>query len=141
VSSDGSFLLGRRNASVAYYPNRLHPFAGALEPRDDVDVFEGIRRELREELSLSHEEVTDLRCIGVVEDDALRQPEIIFSARAMRTRDEVASRVDSKEHRGLWSVPATRDALSAAMTDPQQFTPVALATIELWRGITESAGP
>ena len=141
VSSDGCFLLGRRNASVAYYPNRLHPFAGALEPRDDVDVFEGIRRELREELSLSSDEVMDLRCIGLVQDDTLRQPEIIFSARAARTRHQMESSVDPKEHLDLWSVHATPDALSAAITEPQHFTPVALATIELWRSATESANP
>jgi 8-oxo-dGTP pyrophosphatase MutT (NUDIX family) len=136
VSSDGFFLLGRRNASVAYYPNRLHPFAGALEPSDDVDVFEGVRRELHEELGLRRDEVVDLRCIGIVEDDALRQPELIFAARATSSRDEIASRLDPKEHRGLWSVPATRDALASATTDPTQFTPVALATIALWSSVS-----
>src|SRR5690349_12363656 len=30
-TADGFLLFGRRNASVAYYPNRIHPFAGALE--------------------------------------------------------------------------------------------------------------
>src|SRR3954447_18914183 len=33
-SSDGWLLLGRRNQWVAYYPNRVHPFAGALEPAE-----------------------------------------------------------------------------------------------------------
>ncbi|HTL29947.1 MAG TPA: hypothetical protein VL282_12030, partial [Tepidisphaeraceae bacterium] len=31
-SSDGHLLLGRRNEAVAYYPGRIHPFAGAAEP-------------------------------------------------------------------------------------------------------------
>src|SRR5262245_40887019 len=34
ITADGFQLMGRRNASVAYYPNRVHPFSGALEPRD-----------------------------------------------------------------------------------------------------------
>ena len=33
LSADNFLIMGRRNASVAYYPNRIHPFAGALEPR------------------------------------------------------------------------------------------------------------
>src|SRR5687767_11839877 len=28
-TGDGYLVLGRRNASVAYYPQRVHPFAGA----------------------------------------------------------------------------------------------------------------
>ena len=27
-------MLGRRNASVAYYPGRVHPFSGSLEPQE-----------------------------------------------------------------------------------------------------------
>src|SRR5687767_2626134 len=50
-TSDGYLMLGRRNASVAYYPSRIHPFAGALDPRDRSDVFAAVRRELAEELS------------------------------------------------------------------------------------------
>ena len=29
LACDGFLVMGRRNASVAYYPNRIHPFAGA----------------------------------------------------------------------------------------------------------------
>ncbi len=36
---DRWLMLGRRNGSVAYYPQRVHPFAGALEPADPLDVF------------------------------------------------------------------------------------------------------
>src|SRR5580700_2692465 len=31
-SADGFLILGRRSDSVAYYPSRVHPFAGTLEP-------------------------------------------------------------------------------------------------------------
>ena len=39
LTRDGWLLYGRRNATVAYYPNRVHPFAGTLEPGDLADVF------------------------------------------------------------------------------------------------------
>ena len=32
LTADNFLMMGRRNASVAYYPNRIHPFAGALDP-------------------------------------------------------------------------------------------------------------
>src|SRR5262245_30943258 len=46
ISSDGFLMLGKRNDSVAYYPGRVHPFSGALEPSDPLDIFADIRREL-----------------------------------------------------------------------------------------------
>jgi hypothetical protein len=132
LSSDGYLMLGRRNASVAYYPEKLHPFAGAIEPRAPLDVFDEVRRELREELSFADQDVSDMRCTGIVEDVALRQPELIFAVRATRTRDEIESRVDQTEHGGSWSIPATRDALERALDQPDELTPVAVASLLLW---------
>src|SRR5436305_4304915 len=49
ISADGFLATGRRNERVAYYPGRIHPFAGALEPEDELDVFAAVARELNEE--------------------------------------------------------------------------------------------
>ena len=136
LSSDGFLLLGRRNASVAYYPHRLHPFAGALEPRDDLDVFDEVRRELREELSFDDADVADIRCAGIVEDVSLRQPELIFAVRSTRPRARIESQVDAKEHGGSWSIPATAAALERALAQPHEFTPVAIAALLLWGRLT-----
>jgi 8-oxo-dGTP pyrophosphatase MutT (NUDIX family) len=130
-TADGFLLLGRRNASVAYYPGRVHPFAGALEPKDAGDVFAAVRRELREELSLAEADVIDIRCAGLVEDRTLRQPELIFLARCRLTRETVEAKLDPVEHRGTWSVPAARDAIQAALSEPE-LTPVAVASLVLW---------
>src|SRR5688572_17160765 len=77
-TADAYLLLGRRNASVAYYPERVHPFAGAIEPRDGGDGFAAVRRELREELSLDDREVSEIRCTALVREPALRQTEMVF---------------------------------------------------------------
>lgn len=143
VTCDDFFILGRRNSSVAHYPNRLHPFAGMLEQRESPQVFDEVRRELREEVSLLPGQLTDLRCIGIVEDSSIRQPELIFSARTTRLRSEVEAHVDAKEHGSAWATPATEDSLRAAIANPLEFTPVAVASMILWaraRGwrITES---
>ncbi len=130
-TADGFLLLGRRSTSVAYYPGRVHPFAGALEPRDAGDVFAAVRRELREELSLEESDVTELRCTGLVEDGALRQPELVFRAGCPLTRAEVEARLDPVEHRGTWSAGVARERLEAALAD-DELTPVALASLLLW---------
>src|SRR5205823_1551705 len=116
LSSDNYLILGRRNATVAYYPNRLHPFAGALEPTDVVsdraDVFAAIERELREELNFSPGDLVEIRCLGLVQEPALRQPEMIFHARSRRTRDEIERSVDAKEHGGSIAIAARMDDLN-----------------------------
>lgn len=130
-TSDGFLLFGQRNTSVAYYPNRVHPFAGALEPSDAGDVFAAVRRELREELSLSDAEVVDVRCTGLVREPALRQTELIFQARCALTRDQSDSRLDAREHGGMVAIRATEQDVVPFLTDAR-LTPVALAALLLW---------
>jgi 8-oxo-dGTP pyrophosphatase MutT (NUDIX family) len=131
LTADNFLMLGRRNASVAYYPERTHPFAGAMEPRDGPDVFAAVRRELEEELSLTAEDIAEIRCTGIVEDRALRQPELIFFVRSPRTRTEIEAQVDRDEHHTSFSLPATRAAVREAVAD-SMLTPVAVASLLLW---------
>jgi len=128
---DDYLLLGRRNNAVAYYPNRVHPFAGALEPADPLDVFAEIRRELREELRLTSADVKDIRCVGLVEDRSLRQPELIFIAATTRTKAELEEQLDRTEHLAVCAVKAERSAIERVVSDPL-LTPVAAASLLLW---------
>jgi hypothetical protein len=128
---DDCLLLGRRNDSVAYYPNRVHPFAGALEPHEPLDVFAEIRRELREELRLGVADIQGIRCVGLVEDRSLRQPELIFIASTARTKAELEQQLDRTEHIAVYAIKADRSAVEQAMRDPL-LTPVAVASLALW---------
>lgn len=135
-TSDGHLLLGRRNASVAYYPGRLHPFAGSLEPVDagggtGPDPFAAVLRELAEELSFAPADVADLRCTGLVEDAALRQPELIFRAATSRTRAAVEAQVARDEHHASVAAEATEGGVGKLLHDAA-LTPVAIASLLLW---------
>jgi hypothetical protein len=132
ISSDGFLLLGRRNANVAYYPSRVHPFAGALEPADPLNIFDDVRRELREELSLGDADVSEIVCTGMASDLSLRQPEMIFAVRAKHDRARIESQLDREEHRGVWSCGIDRRSIEAALASDEQFTPIARAAILLW---------
>jgi 8-oxo-dGTP pyrophosphatase MutT (NUDIX family) len=131
-TSDGWLLLGRRNDSVAYYPNRVHPFAGALEPADSLDVVQDVRRELREELAMTSADIADIRCLGMAEDLALRQPELIFHVLSTRTRREIESNLDPAEHVATYALRAA-DVRSAKSIDDPILTPVAAASLVLWK--------
>jgi 8-oxo-dGTP pyrophosphatase MutT (NUDIX family) len=136
-TADGFLLLGRRNASVAYYPGRIHPFAGSLEPVDagggstGPDPFAAVMRELAEELAVTPADVTDLRCTGLVEDAALRQPELIFRAATPRTRATVEPQVARDEHHASVAALATEAGVTGLLQDPA-LTPVAVASLLLW---------
>jgi 8-oxo-dGTP pyrophosphatase MutT (NUDIX family) len=131
LTADGFMMMGRRNATVAYYPNRVHPFAGALDPAD-ADPFAAVRRELAEELSFADAAVGEVYCTGIAEDLAIRQPELIFVARTIRTRQEVEAAMDETEHDATWSAPATAEAIEAAVRSDESFTPVAIAAMLLY---------
>jgi 8-oxo-dGTP pyrophosphatase MutT (NUDIX family) len=130
-SADGWLLLGRRNDTVAYYPDRVHPFAGALEPSQELDVFAEARRELCEETGLTSDEIIALCCLGLVEDVSLLQPELIFAARTSRTREQMRAGMPIVEHGGLYAVSAASRALEQSIADAI-LTPVARAALALW---------
>ncbi|MCS7033592.1 MAG: NUDIX hydrolase [Phycisphaerae bacterium] len=158
ITADGFVMLGRRSGNVAYYPHRLHPFAGSLEPPAEVrggstdataapaaeenpqptpetcgmpvpDLFENARRELREELGLAANQITQMACLGLVEDLRLRHPEAILLARTVLSRRQIESSLRGHEHEGAWSCPV-EDAGKPPI-DPGQFTPVAQAALHL----------
>ncbi len=130
-TADGFLMLGRRNESVVYYPGRLHPFAGALEPRDGGDPFLAARRELLEEAGLLESDVTDIRCLGIVEDHRLRQPELILRAQTSLVRADLEARMAPDEHHELIAIQTTSKDIFAALTDPA-LTPVAAGSLLLW---------
>jgi hypothetical protein len=130
-SADGQLVLGRRNAKVAYYPNRVHPVAGALEPGDHGNVFETVRRELDEELHLRPEDVSDLVCLGILEDHRLQQPELMLRARANRSLAEIRSMLDETEHHAMIGVEMSPAAVAQCIVDPA-LTPVAVGALLLW---------
>jgi len=132
LTADGFLMMGRRNNSVAYYPNRVHPFAGALEPRSDLDVFAEVERELAEELRFGPADIAEIRCTGIAEDRAIRQPELIFRVSSTLTRARIESQVDVKEHRASWAIPATRAGVEDALASPGELTPVGVASLLLW---------
>jgi 8-oxo-dGTP pyrophosphatase MutT (NUDIX family) len=127
-SADGFLMLGRRNVSVAYYPSRVHPFAGALET---ADVFDEARRELNEELGLVGKDIGELVCMAIIEDVSIAQPELVLSAKTFLSRAQLESNLDAAEHDSLVAIEPIRQKVELSLSDPA-MTPVALGTILLW---------
>jgi 8-oxo-dGTP pyrophosphatase MutT (NUDIX family) len=131
ISSDGFLAMGRRNERVAYYPGRIHPFAGALEPEDELDVFAAVGRELHEELGLSGDELAQMKCLGMAEDRGLVQPELIYYAQVQRSLDELRRGVDEVEHDAIVAVSVKPEEFERELSSAKLYTPIALATMLL----------
>jgi hypothetical protein len=133
TTRDGWLLLGMRGDRVAYHPERVHPFAGSLEPADaTTDVFHVVPRELGEELNLSPSHIADVACLGLIADDEIRQPELVFTATTDLTRATLESQLDRMEHDAIWPVRTDAASIASATADPI-LTPVAVGTLKLWR--------
>jgi len=131
ISADGFLVMGRRNERVAYYPGRIHPFAGSLEPEDELDVFAAVRRELKEELGLAEEELQGQKCLGIAEDRGLAHPELICYAQAQKSLDELRRGVDEVEHDAMVAIEVKREVFERELGGAKLYTPIALATMLL----------
>lgn len=140
VSSDGFLLMGRRNGSVAYYPHKLHPFAGSLEVRESINLFDDVRRELREEVHLSTDQISHIECIAIVEDQKLLHPETIFHVRSTLTCKELQRKVHSEEHGSSEAVSCSPAALRT-FSERDDLTPVGAAVAIRLAEILEASPP
>jgi hypothetical protein len=71
----------------------------------------------------------------MVEDPALRQPELIFRATSRLTKREIESRLDPSEHDAIWSTGI------AEVVEHPDFTPVAIGAMRLWRSAAKAPQP
>lgn len=126
ISADDFLVMGRRNSTVAFYPNHVHPFAGNLEANNAVNLFDEARRELREEIGFLGTDIASIEMAGIVEDNRLKHPEAIFIARSTRARDEIITRIDPDEHSGAWA-----KSIHALNINIDDLTPVARAVVLL----------
>jgi len=138
LTADGWILYGRRSQKVACHPGTVHAFGGSLEPTDrnargELDIFESMARELREELTLSENEPVELNCLGLVRDPVIRQPELVFDARLPLTRRELEERLgpDDPEHEGIVAVRDEPGELSRFVQNTPSAVPILIGALTL----------
>lgn len=138
VTSDGFLLLGRRSERVAFHAGHVHAFGGGLEAGErradnTIDAFASIRRELHEELALGPEDVREIRCMGLIRDAVIRQPELVFGVVLGLTREETAGRLDSddphQEHVAILACPDAPQAILPFIRSNPPVTPVAMGAL------------
>lgn len=138
LTADGRICYGRRSSRVSYHAGHVHTFGGALEegdraPNGEIDAFGGVARELEEELGLSRGEIHDMVCVGLIRDNEIHQPEMLFEARLELTADELRGRWSAAEakdeHDGLVDLGDAPDAVVPFIRSCGLIAPVAVGAL------------
>lgn len=149
LTADGMICYGRRSQRVAFHAGHVHTFGGALEMNDraadgSVDVFGSLRRELREELALTSDDIAAIECVGLIRDKEIHQPELLFEARVRLTADEIRVRWESAEakdeHEGLVSFRDDSAAIDEFISTCGAIAPVAVGALEIHRRLRSEGG-
>ena len=139
ITRDGYLLYGRRSDNVAYHGGYLHTFGGTVDrsdrtPDGTYDLFAAIRRELREELSLTDDEIGEVVCTGLACDHQIHQPELLFDVQMNVTRGELLTRFDDHadpEHVAIESCLDEPESIVPFVTSTGLIAPVAVAAMLL----------
>lgn len=134
LTADGYLLYGRRNNKVAFHGGYLHTFGGAIEPGDtgaagQLDGFGSILRELREELRLDAAECTEIVCVGLIRDQQIWQPEMLFEARCRLSQSEILERLDLAHDEEHCRIEGCVDRPEDLMRFPAGARPIAPVAI------------
>jgi len=140
TTADGRICYGRRSQRVSYHAGHVHTFGGALEVSDrqsdgTIDPFASVCRELAEELAVEAAELTDLRCVGLIRDKEIHQPEMLFEARVGLSYGELAARwraaETADEHEGLVQLADRPEAVVPFLVGCGPIAPVAVGALYL----------
>lgn len=145
LTSDGRLCFGRRSQRVSYHAGHVHTFGGALEmtdrlPDGRIDAFASVSRELAEELDLSPPDLADIRCVGLIRDREIHQPEMLFETRIAMTADELRRRWRSAaardEHDEVVTLDNRPDAVVPFIRSCPKIAPVAVGALFLHGRLT-----
>jgi len=115
VTSDGLVPVGMRSDKVAIYPNVPHVIGGYVKVNGDnnpnfkvadIDLYNNMLKELREELGVSEDQLSSIDFRGIVRNNITQGPEMVFNAIINLTGDELLANWSSNsrdrfEHRNI----------------------------------------
>lgn len=106
------FLTIRKN--VDYKKGGYHAsIGGFMDIKRDCDPVSAITGEIKEECGIEAYEIEDLRCIAAAynPNEGSYHTDLVFTARATITVEEILTRQKDEENEGLVYIPATRSSI------------------------------
>jgi hypothetical protein len=115
VTLDGKIPIGMRSETVAIYPGVPHIIGGYVKVNGDnkpdfsvkdVDIFENMRKELKQEIGLGEKDIVGVDFLGIVRNRITRGPEALYNVRINITAEELhecwnTKSRDKYEHRNI----------------------------------------
>ncbi len=140
ITADHYILYMQRSNGVGEYPGCFDIFGGHIDVSEKMtdapDVFGAIKQELHEELGLP-KETSSCSCIGLIEVEENKKPELIFKTQCPFTKDRIKalarSAVDRSEYVELFFQSDSKSGLAALIeTEGHRFSPSAVAGLQLY---------
>jgi len=119
TTADDALLIARRTGRTMEHSGFWHVVGGHVEPARPVNVFESVRKELREELGVSTEEIPEMICLGLARAKETHKPELLFYSRLSVTWEDLRQRPNDGELDGHRLIPDSREHLHRFLTEEQ----------------------
>jgi 8-oxo-dGTP pyrophosphatase MutT (NUDIX family) len=138
ITADEQLVMGRRSHRVACHAGCVHAVGGGLEAGEvrengQLDVFESIKREMREELRIDDEQIEEIVSLGLVTDRVVYQPELVFEARISCTVNDLKGRLRpgaaDEEHACLVTCADRPDAVLPFIRETPRVVPITACTL------------
>lgn len=147
VSCDQKIVLIERSETVGEYPGRLDVLGGHIHPVEHAvsgvpDPFLAIKSELKEEVNLQLHANEPVTCLGLIETQVTKKPELVFLVNSQRTSEQILKSTLSNhtpELTRVFTIEASLESLTSLLINKKNpLSPSAHGTLWLYAQIVKN---
>lgn len=137
VTNDNYVILGVRNNNLALSPGKITIVSGMVDKNDivdhkHVDLFECIKREIKEEAGIKSNEINDLSCIGLVDNFEQENTFIPFFARVNLSTETINERQKDGEFIEILKIKNSEKSLLEILEKNDALSDIVTPTLQIY---------
>lgn len=137
VTSDNCIVFGKRNKELVISPGKTTIVSGMADRNDIIDnkkadLFSCIKREIREEVGVNPNEITDLICIGLVNKPNNTGIFVPFFAKLDIPFEKLCARSNDGELTELIKTPNSKTEILKILEKTPNLSNVASASLQIY---------
>ena len=137
VTSDNYLVFGKRSDKLVISPGKITIVSGMVDRNDVVDnkkadLFSCIKREIKEEVGVSSNEIHDLICIGLVNKSNNKGIFVPFFARLTISFEKLCEKSNDGELTELIKTTNSETGILKILEKPSNLSSVASASLQIY---------
>lgn len=137
VTNDNYMILGIRNNNLALSPGKITVVSGMVDKNDiidhnHVDLFKCIRREIYEEIGIKSNEISDLSCMGLVDNFGQQNTYIPFFGRVNLSTKMINERQKDGEFTGTLEIKNSEKDLMEILENNDNLSDIVTPTLQIY---------